>query len=79
MFQLLVSISRQELAARQLPAFLMSFLIGTLFYRFGSFALECLAFMATWFALDAITQVLLAQRRGKAAAAATSTAGNPTR
>lgn len=79
MFQLLASISRQELAARQLPAFLTSFLIGTLFYRFGSFALECLAFVATWFALDAITQVVLTQRRGKAAAAATTTSGHPAR
>lgn len=79
MFQLLVRINRQELAARQLPAFLTSFLIGTLFYRFGSFALECLAFMATWFALDSIAQVVLTQRRGKAAAAATTTAGDPTR
>jgi hypothetical protein len=57
-FQLLAAISRHDLALRQLPAFATSVLIASLFYRFGSFALECLAFLATWFVLDAAVQLL---------------------
>jgi hypothetical protein len=46
-YQLLASISTQDLALRQGPAFAVSFVIASLFYKFGSFALECLAFLAT--------------------------------
>jgi len=52
MYQLIRSLSRQSLVLRQLPVFGASFALASLFYKFGSFALECLAFVATWFALD---------------------------
>ena len=52
MYQLLKSISRQDLMRRQLPAFLGAFLTAELAYKFHSFALETLAFLATWYALD---------------------------
>lgn len=58
MFQLFQLISRQDLALRQLPAFTISFSIATLSYRFGSFALECVAFLATWFVVDALIQLI---------------------
>jgi len=57
MFQLLSTLGTHDLAIRQLPAFAASFLVASLFYRFGSFALECLAFLATWFVIDAAIQV----------------------
>ena len=44
-------IGATDLARRQLPAFAASFLIASLFYQFGSFALECLAFLVTWFVI----------------------------
>ncbi len=37
---------------RQLPAFSVSFLVASFFYKFGSFVLECLAFLATWAVID---------------------------
>jgi hypothetical protein len=60
MYQLLCKLKRNELALRQLPLFTTSFLIAELFYKFHSFALECGAFLLTWFALDLVAQVILA-------------------
>lgn len=68
MFQLLISISRQDLAARQLPAFLTSFAIGAFFYHFGNFALECMGFLATWCAIDGVAQLILTHRQERAVA-----------
>ena len=65
MYQLLASISTQDLALRQAPAFAASFIIASLFYKFGSFALECVAFLATWFVIDAVIQ-LIVRKRGRA-------------
>ncbi len=36
----------------------VAFAIATFFYKFGSFALECLAFLATWSLLDLPSQWL---------------------
>ena len=56
MFQLIRTLSASHLLARQLPVAGVAFLTATLFYKFGNFALECVAFLATWFVLDAIVQ-----------------------
>jgi hypothetical protein len=63
MFQLLVLVGRHDLALRQVPAFTISFVIAATLYRFGSFALECLAFLATWFVIDGVAQLFVAFRR----------------
>ncbi|MDN5851431.1 MAG: hypothetical protein L0K86_01045 [Actinomycetia bacterium] len=63
MFQLITAVSRLDLAARQLPVLLVSFAIATVFYHFGNFAFECLAFLATWFVLDAVAGLGLTVRR----------------
>ena len=52
MYQLFRFLSTQQLVLRQLPAFCISFVLAALFYKFGSFALECIAFLATWAVLD---------------------------
>ena len=54
MFELIRSVPLRQLLARQAPALAGSLVIAELFYKFGSFTLECLAFLATWFVLDAI-------------------------
>lgn len=56
MFQLIHSITTGELFKRQLPVFGASFLIAELFYKWHSFALECVGFLLTWYVLDAIAQ-----------------------
>ncbi len=59
MFQFLSVISKLDLFRRQLPSFGLAFLIASLFYRLGSFALECAGFLATWFVLDVIYEGLV--------------------
>lgn len=34
---------------QEAPALVAAFLVAEMFYKFGSFALECIAFLATWF------------------------------
>jgi len=53
MYSLFVRLDRGELLKRQLPSLLAALLIAELFYKFHSFLLECGAFLATWFVLDA--------------------------
>ena len=54
MFELLRSSSLRELLGRQAPALVISLVVAELFYKFGSFTLECVGFLATWFVLDAL-------------------------
>ena len=54
MFELLRSSSLRQLLARQAPALAISLIVAELFYKFDSFTLECLGFLATWFVLDAM-------------------------
>jgi hypothetical protein len=56
MFQLFRAIGAMDLAVRQLPVFMVSFVVASVFYKFGSFALEAVAFLATWFVLDAVVE-----------------------
>ena len=53
MYTLTSDLSMWELASRHAPALGASMLIAELFYKLSSFTLECLAFLATWYVLDA--------------------------
>ena len=53
MYTLVRAISTRQLLLEQAPAFGASLIIAELFYRFHSFTLECVAFLITWFLLDA--------------------------
>ena len=52
MFELLRSSTLRQLLARQAPALVISLVVAEMFYKFGSFTLECLGFLVTWFVLD---------------------------
>lgn len=56
MYTLIRSIGVTALLARQLPILLVSFLIAETFYKFRSFTLETLAFLATWLVLDYLSE-----------------------
>jgi hypothetical protein len=58
MYTLLRSLSWRQLLAEQLPSLATAWLIAELFYKFKSFTLECAAFLATWFVLDASIQLV---------------------
>lgn len=67
MYQLIRTLTVQQLLIRQAPVLLLSIAIAELFYKFHSFTLETAAFLATWFVLDAIVDRLgrlLGRRQG---------------
>jgi hypothetical protein len=53
MYSLTESIPMQKLISEQLPALTISIIIAEVLYKFHSFTLECLAFLATWYIVDA--------------------------
>lgn len=53
MFRLLVSIWRDGDFVGSGFSLVASWVIAEVFYKFHSFTLECLAFLATWFVVDA--------------------------
>ena len=57
MYTLLRNQPISSLLTTQAPALLVSFVIAEVFYKFHSFTLECLAFLATWFVIDALLSV----------------------
>lgn len=59
MYTLIKSISPKVLVLEQLPALLISIVIAETFYKFHSFTLECLAFLATWFLIDFLSRSFL--------------------
>ena len=54
MFELIRSSSSRELLTRHAPGLLIAFVIAEVFYKWGSFSLECLGFLATWLVVDAL-------------------------
>ena len=46
-----------HLLREQVPALALAFVIAEVFYKFHSFTLETLAFLATWGVIDALIQV----------------------
>ena len=59
MYTLLSLLPVKRLAYEQVPAVALAWIIAELFYKFHSFTLECAAFLATWFVLDAVIQRLV--------------------
>ena len=64
MYTLVRLVSWGRLLREQVPALLLSFVIAELFYKFHSFTLETLAFLATWCVIDAVIQAVRHAFRG---------------
>ena len=75
MYTLVRSMPWGRLLREQVPAVALSFIIAELFYKFHSFTLETLAFLATWGVIDAVIQV----GRYLVSGAKTTPAGAPRR
>lgn len=58
MYSLIRGLPARSLLLRQAPTLGGSLLIAELFFKFGSFSLEAIAFLATWAVLDAILQAV---------------------
>jgi hypothetical protein len=52
MYSLIRSYSPKNFALTQLPSLVAAFVIAEFFFKWKSFSLECLGFLATWFVLD---------------------------
>ena len=59
MYRLTCLLPRRELFAAQLPILIVALTIAEVYYKFQSFLLECMAFLATWYVLDLLVHVLL--------------------
>jgi hypothetical protein len=59
MYTLFSLLPVKRLAYEQVPALAFAWILAELFYKFHSFTLECAAFLATWFVLDAVIQKLV--------------------
>jgi hypothetical protein len=53
MYTLIRNSSLRVLLSVQAPPMLIAFAVASLFFKWKSFALECLGFLALWFVLDA--------------------------
>ncbi|MBB4304122.1 hypothetical protein GGD81_003178 [Rhodobium orientis] len=58
MFTLFKSLTLRQALFNQAPVLIASLAIAEMFYKFHSFLLESLAFLATWFVLDLVVSVL---------------------
>ena len=58
MFRLIRSITLKQAFLEQIPALVGALALAELFYKFHSFLLETGAFLATWFLLDLLLQVV---------------------
>lgn len=64
MYTLLHSLPLSRIALEQLPAAAGALFVAEIFYKFRSFSLECLAFLATWYAFDLVLSRVRKGRRG---------------
>jgi hypothetical protein len=53
-----------DIAAREGVTLLLALVIAELFYKFHSFVLECVAFLATWYVLGAVASALVRVVKG---------------
>jgi hypothetical protein len=63
MYMLIKNIGIREFLIRQSSVMVGSLAIAEIFYKFGSFLIEAVAFLLTWFFLDAITEFVLGRNR----------------
>jgi len=62
MFSLVKDLGVQVALKQEAVAFVVAFLVAEFFYKFHSFTLECLAFLATWFLLSYLQSLLFRSR-----------------
>lgn len=68
MLEFLRSLRRHGDIGVRLPGLLLAFVIAELLYKFHSFALECGAFLLTWWAIDVMLDKASTIWRGRSVA-----------
>jgi hypothetical protein len=59
MFTLLRNATLREILVGEAPALLIALLVAEFFFKFHSFLLEAIAFLATWFVLSFLIRALM--------------------
>lgn len=54
MYSLIRQLSARRVLLEQAPALAVAMVVAEILYKFGSFTLECLAFLATWYVTDLV-------------------------
>ncbi len=62
MYTLIRSLPLSRIALEQLPAAGGALIVAEFFYKFQSFSLECVAFLATWYGFDMILSLIRGRR-----------------
>jgi hypothetical protein len=62
-FSLIKDLGLRVAARQEAVPFLISFAIAEFFFKFKSFALECVAFLAVWFVLSYLQSLIFPHRR----------------
>jgi hypothetical protein len=65
MYTLFKSLTTRQLASTQLPSLVGGLVVAEVFYKFHSFTLECVAFLATWAVFDFVLSKLSAGREAR--------------
>ncbi len=58
MHQMIKSQGLRRFLIKEAPSGLLALLIAELFYKFHSFVLECIGFLATWYVLSLVIDVI---------------------
>lgn len=58
MYTLTRLLTVREFLLQQAPTLVVSLALAEVFYKFGSFMLEAVAFLVTWYVLDAARQFI---------------------
>jgi hypothetical protein len=62
MFSLIKALGVEMSLRREAGPFIVAFLIASFFFKFGSFALECLAFLGVWYVLSLLQSLIFSGR-----------------
>jgi len=65
MFSLIKDLGLRLAMKQEAVPFLIAFAIAEFLFKFKSFALECVAFLAVWFVLSFVQSLLFAHGRGQ--------------
>jgi hypothetical protein len=63
MFSLIKTLGIEMSLRKEAGPFIVAFLIASFFFKFGSFALECLAFVAVWYVLSFLQSLIIPTAR----------------
>ena len=59
MFSLIKTLGVEMSLRREAGPFVVAFLLASFFFKFGSFALECAAFLAAWYVLSLLQSSII--------------------